>query len=145
MSESPRAHTTVADCRLVTLPRVTSPGGNLTAIEGSVDLPFPIERVYYLYDVPGGEERGGHAHRDLRQLIVAVMGSFDLVLDDGETQQTVRLDRAYHGLLMPPMIWRELRNFSSGGICLVLASHAYDEADYVRDYDEFAAMKRAAR
>jgi hypothetical protein len=137
-------HTTVDQCRLLELPRVSSPGGSLTALEGGVDVPFAIERVYYLYDVPGGEERGGHAHRELRQLIVAVMGSFDLVLDDGETRRTVRLDRAYHGLLMPPMIWRELRNFSSGAICLVLASHPYDESDYLRDYDAFVALKRAA-
>lgn len=136
------AHTRLGDCRLVDLARFTSADGSLTPVEGERDVPFPIERVYYLYDVPGGEARGGHAHRDLRQLIVAASGAFDIVIDDGHERQTFRLDRAFRGLLLPPMIWRELVNFSSGAVCLVLASASYDEADYIRDYDSFLRDKR---
>jgi dTDP-4-dehydrorhamnose 3,5-epimerase-like enzyme len=111
-------------------------------VEGGVDVPFTIERVYYLYDVPGGETRGGHAHLDLQQLVVAVMGSFELVLDDGEERRTIRLDRAYQGVYVPRLIWRELVNFSSGCICMVLASRPYEENDYIRDYSEFLECKR---
>jgi hypothetical protein len=136
--------TTVDDCRLLELPRVVSAGGSITPIEGGVDVPFRIERVYYLYDVPGGAARGGHAHKALEQLIVAPMGAYDLVLDDGVRRKSVRLDRAYQGLYVPPLIWRELENFSSGAICMVLASLPYDEADYIRDYDVFRATKRDA-
>lgn len=135
--------TIVADCRQLELRRVVSAGGSITPVEGGADVPFPIERVYYLYDVPGGAARGGHAHRALQQLVVAVMGSFDLVLDDGHTRRSVRLDRAYHGLYMPPMIWRELVNFSSGAVCMVLASLPYDERDYLRDYEEFVQLKQS--
>jgi hypothetical protein len=117
-------------------------------VEGGNHIPFEIERVYYLYDVPGGSVRGGHAHKQLQQLIVSVMGAFDVILDDGYKKKTVRLDRAYFGLYVPNMIWRELENFSSGGICLVLASLPYDESDYYRNYDEFLkavqAIKRKA-
>lgn len=136
--------TTVADCRLVELPRIVSDTGSITPVEGGVEVPFPIERVYYLYDVPGGETRGGHAHRQLQQLIVAVMGAFELVLDDGTNRRTVRLERAYQGLYVPRLIWRELVNFSSGGICMVLASLPYEEADYIRDYEEFRTCKSQA-
>lgn len=134
--------TTVDDCRLIDLPKITARQGNITPVEGNKDIPFDIERVYYLYDVPGGESRGGHAHKKLQQLIVSVMGSFDVILDDGQRKKTVRLDRAYYGLYIPNMIWRELENFSSGGICLVLASLPYDENDYIRDYNEFLRKKK---
>lgn len=137
------AYATVDDCRLLELPRIVSPEGSITPIEGTLDVPFEIRRVYYLYDVPGGAARGGHAHLALHQLIVAPMGAFDLVLDDGTRRRTVRLDRAYQGLYVPPMIWRELENFSSGAICMVLASETYDERDYVRDYETFQAARRA--
>jgi len=129
-------------CRLVDLPKIHDPRGNLTFIEGGVHVPFDIARVYYLYDVPGGAERGGHAHRALHQLIVAMSGSFDVVLDDGRAQRTVHLNRSYVGLFVCPMIWRELTNFSSGSVCMVLASNRYDEADYYRDYAAFRADVR---
>jgi hypothetical protein len=127
----------ITDCQIIDLPKITNRRGNLTPVDGRRHLPFDIARVYYLYDVPGGSMRGGHAHKELQQLIVAVMGAFDVVLDDGMNKKTVRLDRAYYGLYIPSMIWRELENFSSGGICLVLASLPYDENDYYRDYDAF--------
>jgi len=129
--------TSVHDCRLIDLPKISERRGAITPIYGNDHVPFEIKRVYYLYDVPGGESRGGHAHKDLHQLVVSVMGAFDVVLDDGREKKRVHLDRAYHGLYIPRMIWRELENFSSGGICLVLASEAYNETDYIRDYDLF--------
>jgi hypothetical protein len=128
-----------ADCGLVQLPRIEDPRGNLTFIEGGRHVPFDIRRVYYLYDVPGGADRGGHAHKQLRQLIVAASGSFDVTVDDGRTRRCFHLDRAFLGLYVPPMHWRELTNFSSGSICLVLASAPYDETDYLRDYPGFLA------
>ena len=134
--------TTIDDCKLIDLPKISARQGNITPVEGNKDIPFDIERVYYLYDVPGGESRGGHAHKELQQLIVSVMGSFDVVLNDGQKKKTVTLNRAYYGLYVSKMIWRELENFSSGGICLVLASMPYDEDDYIRDYDEFFTVKR---
>ncbi|GAB4564161.1 MAG: FdtA/QdtA family cupin domain-containing protein [Geothermobacteraceae bacterium] len=127
----------LADCRIVDLPKITDPRGNLTFIEGGRHVPFDIRRVYYLYDVPGGGERGGHAHKELHQLIVAMSGSFDVVLDDGFSKQRFHLNRSYYGLYVCPMIWRELDNFSSGSVCMVLASNFYDEADYYRNYQEF--------
>lgn len=129
----------IDDCRLIDLPKIADPRGNLTFIEGGVHVPFAIERVYYLYDVPGGAERGGHAHRALHQLIVAMSGSFDVLLDDGRNRRQVHLNRSYFGLFVCPMIWRELTNFSSGSVCMVLASNRYDEADYYRDYAQFQA------
>jgi hypothetical protein len=122
---------------MVDLPKITDPRGNLTFIEGHRHVPFDIKRVYYLYDVPGGAERGGHAHKDLNQLIIAMSGSFDVVLDDGFNKKRIHLNRSYNGLYVCPMIWRELDNFSSGSVCMVLASNTYDEADYFRDYNEF--------
>ncbi len=130
------------DCRLVELPKISDPRGNLTFIEGRSHVPFDIARVYYLYDVPGGESRGGHAHRELQQLIVAMSGSFAVVLDDGRARKTVTLNRSYIGLYLPKLIWRELVDFSSGAVCAVMASHRYDEADYFRDYDAFLAAVR---
>jgi dTDP-4-dehydrorhamnose 3,5-epimerase-like enzyme len=124
-------------CKIIDLPKVTDPRGNLTAIEGGVHVPFDIQRVYYLYDVPGGSQRGGHAHKGLHQLIVAMSGSFDVLLDDGHGKRRHHLNRSYNGLYVCPMIWRELDNFSSGSVCMVLASNRYDEDDYYRDYDTF--------
>jgi WxcM-like, C-terminal len=127
----------VHECNILDLPKIVDPRGNLTFIEGGKHVPFPIERVYYLYDVPGGAERGGHAHKKLRQLIIAIAGSFDVILDDGRERRKIQLNRSYHGLLVTSMIWREIENFSSGAVCLVLASRHYDEEDYYRDYDSF--------
>jgi hypothetical protein len=129
---------TLAHCKLVDLPKITDPRGNLTFIEGGGrHVPFDIKRVYYLYDVPGGSERGGHAHKGLSQLIIAMSGSFDVVLDDGREKRRFHLNRSYYGLYVCPMIWRELDNFSSGSVCMVLASNLYDEDDYYRDYGDF--------
>jgi hypothetical protein len=130
-------------CRIVDLPRVTDPRGNLTFIEGGGHVPFPIARVYYLYDVPGGESRGGHAHRRLEQLVVAAAGSFEVVVDDGTHRESFFLNRSYYGLYVPRMVWRELVDFSSGSVCLVLASRPYEESDYYRDHGEFVADRRA--
>ena len=129
----------LSDCRLISLPKIQDPRGNLTFIEGGAHVDFPIQRVYYLYDVPGGSERGGHAHKELQQLIIAMSGSFDVLLDDGVEKTKFHLNRSYFGLYVPPMVWRELDNFSSGSVCLVLASEYYDESDYYRDYREFVA------
>lgn len=126
-------------CALIELPKITDHRGNLTFVEGSNHIVFPIKRVYYLYDVPGGAERGGHAHRQLQQVVIAVAGSFDVVLNNGVEEKSVHLDRAFQGLMITPMIWRELVNFSSGSVCLVLASTPYEEADYYRDFNEFVA------
>jgi WxcM-like, C-terminal len=128
----------VDECRLVELPVVHNPQGNLTFIEGERHIPFPIARVYYLYDVPEGAARGGHAHRELEQLIVPI-GSFDVIVDDGNERKRITLDQPAVGLLVPRMIWRELENFSAGSFCVVLASAYYDESDYYRDYSEFEA------
>ena len=133
-----------AGCRLVHLPRITDPRGNLTSIEGGNQVPFDIARVYYLYDVPGGESRGGHAHRQLQQLIVAAAGSFDVIVDDGTETARFHLNRSYYGLYVPRLTWRELGNFSSGSVCLVLASEPYSEQDYYRDYDGFLVGRREA-
>lgn len=130
-------------CQLIDLPKISDPRGNLTFIEGGGrNVPFDIKRVYYLYDVPGGAERGGHGHKALHQLIIAMSGSFDVVLDDGVGKKRVHLNRSYYGLYVCPMIWRELDNFSSGSVCMVLASNLYDEEDYYRDYDSFIKAVR---
>jgi dTDP-4-dehydrorhamnose 3,5-epimerase-like enzyme len=125
------------DCRIINLPKVEDPRGNLTFIEGGQHVPFDIKRVYYLYDVPGGAHRGGHAHKELHQLLVAMSGSFDILLNDGTTQFKYHLSRSYYGLYIPPMTWREIDNFSSGSVCMVLASEHFNEADYYRDFNAF--------
>lgn len=127
----------IKECEIIGLPKISDPRGNLTFVEAGKHIPFNIQRVYYLYDVPGGAERGGHAHKKLQQLIIAMSGSFDVVLDDGKDKKRIHLNRSYYGLYIPTMIWRELDNFSSGSVCMVLASNLYHESDYYRDYDEF--------
>jgi hypothetical protein len=129
-------------CKLIDLPRVTDPRGNLTFVEAKDTLPYDIQRVYYLYDVPGGESRGGHAHRELQEFIVAASGSFEVFVDDGVNTERFFLNRSYHGLYIPKMVWRELDEFSSGSVCLVMSSMHYDEGDYYREYDEFVADVR---
>lgn len=131
----------VNDCVVLDLDKKHRDKGNITVVENGIEVPFDINRVYYLYDVPGGEERGGHGHKDLYQLIVAAGGSFDVVLNDGVNLRTITLNRPYQGLYVVPGIWRELNNFSSGSTCLVLASDRYDEEDYIRDYNEFKNLK----
>jgi hypothetical protein len=126
---------------IIPLNKIHNRAGNITVIDGIKDLHFDIKRVYYLYDIPGGEGRGGHAHRELFQLIIAASGAFDVLLDDGQSKKTVTLNRPYFGLIVVPGIWRELLEFSSGAICLVLASEKYTEADYIRDYDDFKIHK----
>lgn len=131
----------VHHCDLIDLPKVYSNNGSLTAINNNTEAPFSIKRVYYLYDIPSGASRGGHAHKHLYQLVVAASGSFDVILDDGNFKRTITLNQPFIGLLIVPGIWRELANFSSGAICLVLASDVYMEEDYFRDYTEFQAQK----
>lgn len=131
----------VYDCSIIEFDKHHHDTGNLTVVENDRTVPFAVRRVYYLYDVPGGENRGSHAHKELSQLIVAASGSFTITLDDGIVKRTFTLNRPYQGLLIVPGIWRTLEDFSSGAICMVLASHGYDEADYIRDYDEFIEYK----
>lgn len=133
--------TTVYDCNVAVLDKIHNRAGNITVIESNHNIPFEIRRTYYLYDIPGGESRGGHAHKNLYQLIVAASGSFDVLLDDGINKKAVKLDRPYYGLLVVPGLWRELFEFSSGAICLVLTSDKYDESDYFRDYKKFIEWK----
>ena len=128
---------TFNNCSLIDLPKISDPRGNLSVVEGNRAVPFEIERVYYLYDIPSGAERGGHAHRELQQLIIAVSGSFEISLDDGWNQKNVVLNRPYRGLYIGPMIWHKLHGFSSGAVCLAFASAYFDEADYFRDYQEY--------
>lgn len=132
----------VFDSTIIQLPVVHNVAGNITALNNSEGIiPFEVKRLYYLYDIPGGESRGAHAHKELQQLIIAASGSFDITLDDGKTKRTFNLSRPYLGLYMPSGLWRELDNFSSGAICLVLASHIYDEKDYIRIYADFKKFK----
>jgi dTDP-4-dehydrorhamnose 3,5-epimerase-like enzyme len=123
--------------QILNLPKISDPRGNLTFIEGKGHIPFDIKRVYYLYDVPGGSERGGHAHKNLQQLIIATSGSFDVILSDGNEKKKFHLNRPSFGLYVPTMLWRELNNFSSGAVCMVLASNHYDEEDYFRNYNDY--------
>lgn len=127
----------VYDCVILPLSKIHNRAGNITIIEGNKNIPFDVKRLYYLYDIPGGENRGGHAHKELRQLIVATSGSFNVLLDDGTNKKVVTLNRPDYGLMVVPGIWRELMEFSSGAICLVLASEVYKEDDYVREYNSF--------
>jgi dTDP-4-dehydrorhamnose 3,5-epimerase-like enzyme len=126
---------------LLTLPKNHQLNGNLTSITNSQEVPFDIKRIYYLYDVPGGNSRGGHAHKDLYQIMIALSGSFSVTLDDGKLKRNFLLNQPYQGLLIPPGLWRDLDNFSSGSICMVLASDVYDENDYFRDYEKFIDWK----
>jgi hypothetical protein len=135
----------VSTCRLLDLPVVADRRGNLTFVESEEHVPFSIRRVYYLYDVPGGESRAGHAHKTLEQLIIAASGSFDVVIDDGHARERVLLNRSYYGLYIPSGVWRELVNFSSGAVCLAIASDHFSEDDYYRDYDEFVGAVRGPR
>ncbi len=133
---------TLNDCRIIDLPKISDPRGNLTFIESGSHIPFDIKRVYYLYDVPGGAERGAHGHRRLQQFVVAMSGSFDVILDDGFDTKKIHMNRSYYGLYISPMMWREITNFSSGAVLMVLASEVYDESDYFRDYEQFLDAAR---
>ncbi len=127
----------IEQCRIIELPKIADPRGNLSFIEGGRHIPFEIKRVFYLYDVPGGETRAGHTLKNTEQFIIAASGSFDVILDDGKVRRTFGLNRSWKGVYVPPMVWRELVNFSSAGVCLVLASDFYDENEYIREYQEF--------
>ncbi len=127
----------VSACTKIDLPKIADARGNLTFVEGVTHVPFNIQRVYYLYDVPRGSERGAHAHRGLHQFMICMSGSFDLILDDGREKKSFNMNRPYYGVYICPMIWRRLENFSSGSVCVVLASEKYEESDYIRDYDQF--------
>ena len=131
----------IQNCNVMELPKIHNRSGNITFVQNSLHMPFEVRRVYYLYDVPGGSERGGHAHKKLYQLIVAASGAFDVILDDGVNKKIVQLNRPYYGLLLIPGIWRELVNFSSGAVCLVLASEKYNPDDYIRDYSVFKKFR----
>lgn len=134
----------IEKCTIIQLPRINDPRGNLTFVESRRHIPFDIRRVYYLYDVPGGAERGGHAHKALHQLIIAMSGSFDIHLDDGYSKKTIHMNRSYYGLYVCPMIWRGIDNFSSGAVCMAMVSEYYDELDYYREYDQFIRDVRKA-
>ncbi|MBQ2560656.1 MAG: WxcM-like domain-containing protein [Fibrobacter sp.] len=142
MNELELRNSRIADCSLITLPRISERSGSLTPIENSKEIPFDVERIFYLYDIPGGETRGGHAHKECHQMLVAASGAFDVRVSDGKDEKIYRLDRPYFGLHIPPGVWAEELGFSSGSICLVLTSHAFDESDYWRDYDEFLKFKQ---
>lgn len=133
---------TVFDCSLIYLPKITNRAGNITPLSNSQEIPFNVVRVFYLYDIPGGESRGGHAHKQCHQFLVAVSGSFEVLVDDGVSKRIIQLNRPYIGLHIPPGIWASEINFSSGSICLVLASHIYNEEDYMRDYDVYSDFSK---
>lgn len=128
---------TVYDCSLIELPKIETQGGNITPIQGNINVPFDIKRVFYSYDIPGGESRGAHAHKECHQFLVAASGSYEVLLDDGVNKRTVLLNRPFYGLHVPPGIWASEQAFSSGSICLVFASELFKEEDYIRDYDMF--------
>lgn len=132
---------TVYDCSIIHFPKIHNRAGNITPLTNNIEIPFEVKRIYYLYDIPGGEARGGHSHKKLQQVIVAASGSFDVTIDDGINKKTVQLNRPYFGLHLFPGMWRDISNFSSGAICLVLASDPYNAADYIRDYNVFKNSK----
>lgn len=134
-------HPSIFDCSIITLPKIQSRSGNITPVHNSTEVPFDINRVFYLYDVPGGESRGAHAHYACHQFLIAASGSFEVLLDDGKVQRLIQLNRPYIGLHIPPVIWASEINFSSGAICLVLASHKYNPTDYIRDYSTFLSIR----
>lgn len=136
-----KSKNTVFDCSVIDISKVHNDAGNITVVENNKNIPFEVKRIYYLYDVPSGESRGGHAHYELEQFIIAASGSFDVILDDGVNKKTVSLNRPNLALQIVPGLWRELDNFSSGSICMVLASHVYDEKDYIREYSEFLKFR----
>lgn len=131
----------VSDCSVIELPKIENRSGNLTSIQNSIEIPFDIKRIFYLYDIPGGKDRGAHAHIECHQFLIAGSGSFDVLLDDGKSKKLVTLNQPYKGLYIPPGIWASEINFSSGSICLVLASHKYDEEDYIRNYKDYLKIK----
>lgn len=133
---------TVFDCSVIHFQRIHNRAGNITAVQNGIEVPFSIKRVYYLYDVPGGESRGAHAHKNLEQIVISASGSFDITIDDSKNKKTVNLNRPYMGLHIRPGMWRDISNFSSGAICLVLASEMYSSDDYMREYDDFLAYKK---
>lgn len=130
---------TIQNCKILAIPKIEDPRGNLSVIEHNV-IPFEIKRVYYLYDVPSGAERGGHSHKEQQEFLIALSGSFDVILNDGKEEKIVTLNKPFEGLLITNGIWRELKNFSSGAVCLVVASDVFSEADYIRDFNEFLAI-----
>ncbi|POY34901.1 hypothetical protein C3K47_17500 [Solitalea longa] len=131
---------TVFDCSMITLPKIKNRSGNITPIHNNIEIPFDVKRVFYLYDIPGGESRGAHAHKECHQFLIAASGSFEVLANDGHTQRLFQLKQPYMGLHIPPGIWASEINFSSGSICLVFASHTYDPSDYVRDYNEYLQL-----
>jgi hypothetical protein len=134
--------TSVFDCSIIELPRIQNRAGNITPISNNSEVPFDVKRVFYIYDIPGGEDRGAHAHKECHQVLIAASGSFEIELNDGKTKRTVTLNLPYYGLHIPPGIWAAEKGFSSGAICLVLASQVYQEFDYIRSHDEFIIYKR---
>ena len=133
--------TTIKDCKIIDLRKIQDPRGNLTPIESNTDVPFEIKRIFYLYDVPGGESRGAHAHYKDNQFLIAASGAFEVFVDDGERQKVFTLNRPYYGLLVPPGIWAAEQEFSSGSVCLVLTDSKFEATDYIRDYDDFLKYK----
>lgn len=131
----------VYDCSVIELPKISNRSGNITPVTNSINIPFDIERVFYIYDIPGGEDRGAHAHKECHQFLIAASGSFEIELNDGKTKRTVSLNRPNFGLHIPPGIWAAEKGFSCGSVCLVLTSHKYDESDYIRDYEEYVKLK----
>ncbi|MEP6552253.1 MAG: FdtA/QdtA family cupin domain-containing protein [Ferruginibacter sp.] len=132
----------IFDCSIIHLPRINNRVGNITSVENLINIPFEVKRIYYLYDIPGGESRGGHAHKELESLLVAVSGSFDVTVDDGINKKTIQLNRPYLGLNIKPGMWRDISNFSSGAVLLVLASQSYIENDYIREYSHYLDFKK---
>lgn len=132
-----KSKVSVYDCSVIELPRINNRSGNITPVTNNINIPFGVKRIFYIYDIPGGEDRGAHAHKECHQFLVATSGSFEIELDDGVNKRTVSLNRPYFGLHIPPGIWAAEKGFSSGAVCLVLASHKYEETDYIRKYDEF--------